>query len=164
MAEYADQIFTASGRPLLEQQLDTQRAEIARLLDGLTEDEARASLVPSSTTLLGLVKHAAFVERVWFDHRVAGTSRAVLGIPDEVDASFQLTDDDTIASVQADHSDACARSREIARAQPDLTDDFEWRDRPVSLAFIYTHCIQELARHAGHGDILREQLLARGNP
>lgn len=163
MAEYSDQIFTATGRALLEQQLDTQRAEIAKLLDGLTEGEARARLVPSLTTLLGLVKHAAFVERVWFHHRVAGASRAELGIPEEIDGSFQLTDGDTVVSVRSDHSDACAGSREIATAHPDLTEDFEWRHGPVTLAFIYTHCIQELARHAGHGDILREQLIAGRN-
>jgi hypothetical protein len=163
MAEYPDQIFTATGRRLLEQQLDTQRAEIAKLLDGLTEGEARASLVPSLTTLLGLVKHSAFVERVWFHHRVAGASRVELGIPDEVNDSFRMTDDDTIGSVRADHAAACAGSREIATAHPDLTEDFKGRRGPVTLAFIYTHCIQELARHAGHGDILREQLIARRN-
>jgi len=36
-------------------------------LDGLTEEQVRRSLVPSRTTLLGLVKHATFVEKVWFD-------------------------------------------------------------------------------------------------
>lgn len=76
---------------------------------------------------------------------------------------FALTDDDTIASVRADHSDACAGSREIATAHPDLTEDVEGRHGPVNLAFIYTHCIQELARHAGHGDILCEQLIAGRN-
>jgi len=65
MAEYPTEIFATTDRGLLELMLDTQRAEIAALLDGVTDAEARASLVPSLTTLLGLVKHAAFVERVW---------------------------------------------------------------------------------------------------
>ena len=36
-------------------------------LDALTEEEARLRLVPSKTTLLGLVKHVTYVEGVWFD-------------------------------------------------------------------------------------------------
>lgn len=44
--------------------VDQHREMLLHSLDGLTEAEARARLVPSATTLLGLVKHAAFVERV----------------------------------------------------------------------------------------------------
>ncbi|MDN5861536.1 MAG: DinB family protein [Pseudonocardia sp.] len=65
--------------------LHDNRVEVAKLLDGLTEEQARRRLVPSLTTLLGLVKHAAFVERVWFDVALAGRSRAEVGLPDTVD-------------------------------------------------------------------------------
>jgi len=54
---------------------------LAHVLDGLTEEQARRSLVPSRTTLLGLVKHATFVEKVWFDEAIACRSRAEIGIP-----------------------------------------------------------------------------------
>ena len=54
--------WTGGERAVLEYQLEAQRTDIAALLDGLTEDEARAQLVPSLTTPLGLVKHATFVE------------------------------------------------------------------------------------------------------
>ena len=70
--------------------------------------------MPSLTTPLGLVKHATFVERVWFHHRVAGVPRAELGLPDEVDDSFQLVEEDTVETVRAAYVDACGRSREIA--------------------------------------------------
>ncbi|MCP3421923.1 mycothiol transferase [Nocardioides pinisoli] len=50
-------------------------------MDGLTEQQARRSLVPSKTTLLGLVKHATFVEKAWFDEAVTLRSRDELGIP-----------------------------------------------------------------------------------
>ncbi|HWU32673.1 MAG TPA: DinB family protein [Marmoricola sp.] len=160
MAEYDLEIFTATDRALLEQMLDVQRAEVVELLDGITDEEARAQLVPSLTTLLGLVKHAAFVERVWFGHRVAGRSRADVGIPDEVDDSFRLNADDTISSLLAGFQVACAESRQIAADHPDLAETFPWRVGPVSLGFIYVHMIQEYARHCGHGDILREQLAA----
>lgn len=158
MADYSPEIFAAIDRPLIEQMLDTQRAEIVALLDDLTEEEARASLVPSLTTVLGLVKHAAFVERVWFGHRIAGQSRESVGIPDEIDDSFRLDEADTIASIRADFMAACERSRTIALEHPDFAETFPWRYGPVSIGFIYVHMIQEYARHCGHGDILREQL------
>ena len=44
--------------------LDEHRRALGKCLDGLTEEQARRSLVPSRTTLLGLVKHATFVEKV----------------------------------------------------------------------------------------------------
>jgi len=147
-------------RELLEGMLDNQRGEIAGMLDELSDAEARERLVPSLTTPLGLVKHATFVERVWFHSRVAGRSRAEVGIPDTPEESFVLEDGDTVASVREAYVAACDRSREIA-ATHDLDEEFPWHHGPVSLRFIYAHMIQELARHAGHGDILVEQLAAR---
>ncbi len=150
----------AGERALLEAMVDRQRAAVAGLLDDLTEEEARVRLVPSLTTVLGLVKHATFVEQVWFHSRVAGVPRAELGIPDTVDESFVLTDDDTVASVRARYADACDRSRTIA-AEHELDEEYPWHQGPVSLRFVLAHLVAELARHAGHGDILVEQLRAR---
>ena len=97
---------------------------------------------------------------MWFHCRVAGLSRAALGLPGTVEASFLLTPEDTVASVVDACLAACARSREVA-ASHDMDDRFPWHDGPVSLRFVYVHMIAELARHAGHGDILVEQLRAR---
>jgi len=147
-------------RTVLEYQLEAQRADLAALLDGLTEEEARARLVPSLTTPLGLVTHATFVEQVWFHHRVAGVPREQIGIPETVDESFTLAPEDTVVEVRRRYHDACDRSREIA-AEHDLDEVFDWRGTPVSLRFLYAHLLTELARHAGHGEILVEQLRAR---
>lgn len=151
---------TGGERAVLEYQLEAQRTDIAALLDGLTEDEARAQLVPSLTTPLGLVKHATFVEQVWFHHRVAGVAREQVGIPETVDESFALAPENTVDGVRQRYDDACALSRTIA-AEHSLGEVFDWRGTPISLRFIYAHLLTELARHAGHGDILVEQLLAR---
>ena len=150
---------TAGERELLQGFLCAQRDEVEALLHGLTEDQVRRRLVASSTTLLGLVKHAAFVERVWSEVAFLGRSRAELGLPDEIDDTFQLTEDDTIASVGEQYA--------LARAAADAVfaglglDDVALHNRrsPMSLRWVYLHLIEELARHAGHGDILREQLL-----
>ena len=149
--------FVAGERAMLEAMLDVQRQEVAALLDGLDETSARARLVPSLTTPLGLVKHATFVEKVWFHARVAGVPRSEVGLPDTVDESFALSDDDTVPSVTAGFLAACEHSRVVAAAH-DLEEQFVWHDAPVSLRFVYVHLVAELARHAGHGDILVEQV------
>jgi uncharacterized damage-inducible protein DinB len=155
-------IFTAGERALLEGLLDVQREEVARLLCDIDETASRTRLVPSLTTVMGLVKHATFVEKVWFHSRVAGVPRAGLGLPDTVDESFVLAPEDTIDSVRRGFLEACARSREIV-AEHDLDEQFPWHRGPVSLRWIYGHMVAELARHAGHGDILVEQLEAAGH-
>lgn len=156
-----DKAETAGERAILEDFLDRQRAAIAGLLEGLTEAEARARLVPSLTTPLALVTHATFVEKVWFHHRLAGRTREEVGIPETVDESFVPADDDTIALVLTAYAAACEQSRTIA-ADHDLDEEFDWRGQTISLRYLYGHVIAELARHAGHGDILREQILAEG--
>ena len=142
--------------------VDDNRDEIMRLLDGLTEEQARTRLVPSETTLLGLVRHASFVERVWFHQTVAGRTRAEIGIPDHPHDSFLLDDHDTIASVTADYAAARAEADEIAVGIG--LDELVVHNRrgPMTLRWVYVHLVEKLARHAGHGDILREQVLAAG--
>lgn len=154
----------ADERAMLEWMLDRQREEIADLLTDVDETAARARLVPSLTTPMGLVKHATFVERVWFHSRVAGVHRSELGLPETVDESFVLEAADTVDSVRQAFLAACDRSREIAAGHPDLDEQFPWHGGAVSLRFVYLHMVAELARHAGHGDILVEQLQAGAAP
>ncbi|HVE25738.1 MAG TPA: DinB family protein [Sporichthya sp.] len=151
----------AGERSALEGMLDRQRDEVAGILADLDDTAARARLVPSLTTPLSLVKHATFAETVWFQSRVGGVPRADLGLPDTIDESFVLAPEDTVESIRAGFLGACRRSRDIA-AEHGLDEQFPWHRGPVSLRYIYVHMIAELARHAGHGDILVEQLKADG--
>ena len=157
------EISVAGERALLEGMLDTQRQEVACLLVGMSLELARARLVPSLTTPLGLVKHATFVEKVWFHSRVAGVPREVLELPVTVEETFVLAPEDTVESVTNGFIAACAHSREAASSRS-LDEQFPWHDGPVTLRFVYVHMIAELARHAGHADILIEQLRAGDGP
>lgn len=140
--------------------LDEHRHALAGCLDGLTEEEARTALVPSKTTLLGLVKHATFVEQVWFDEAITGRSRSQIGAPAGPDESFDLADGDTIDSVRAAYLRVCAASRE-ATSGLGLDDIVAGNRRgPLPLRWVYLHVLRELAQHCGHADILREQTLA----
>jgi Protein of unknown function (DUF664) len=107
----AEDVIDQPARAQFEVFLDEHRGALNRCLDGLTEEQARRSLVRSRTTLLGLVKHATLVEKVWFDEAVTCRSRAEIGIPATPDESFILHDDDTIATVQRAHREACESSR-----------------------------------------------------
>ena len=160
MGAFDPDVFDEPALEQLSAFIDDHRVLLAGYLDGLTEAEERARLVPSKTTLLGLVKHATFVEHVWFDEAVTGRSRAEIGIPDEVDASFELAEDDTIASVLGAYAAAVAGSR--ARVAGLGLDDIVTGNRrgPLPVRFVLFHVLRELAQHCGHADILREQLLA----
>lgn len=153
--------FDQPLRQQFETFLDEHRAALADSLDGLTEEQARRSLVASRTTLLGLVKHAAFVEKVWFDEAVTCRPRAEIGIPASPDESFVLADDDTVATVRRAHREACEASRR-ASSSLGLDDVLHGNRRgPLPLRWVYLHVLRELAQHCGHADILREQVTAR---
>jgi hypothetical protein len=156
---FAEDVINLPANAQFEAFLDEHRSALNRCLDGLTEEQARQSLVPSLTTLLGLVKHATFLEKVWFDEAVTGRSRAGIGIPAASEESFVLHDGDTIASVQEAHREACESSR---RATSSLGLDDRvygyWRG-PLPVRWVYLHVLRELAQHCGHADILREQIL-----
>ena len=158
-AASAEDVIDQPARAQFEAFLDEHRRELNSCLDGLTEEQARRSLVRSATTLLGLVKHATFVEKVWFDEAVTCRSRAEIGIPATPGESFVLHDSDTIDTVQQAHREACEASRR-ATASLGLDDIVRGNRRgPLPLRWVYLHMLRELAQHCGHADILREQLL-----
>lgn len=152
--------YVAPLRTQLELFLDDHRQAIHDSLEGLTEEEARRSLIPSKTTLLGLVKHATFVEQVWFDEAITCRSREEIGCPEGPDESFELDAEDTIESVKQKYAAVCSASR--ARAASLGVDDLVRGNRrgQLPLRWVYLHAIRELAQHCGHADILREQILA----
>jgi uncharacterized protein DUF664 len=157
---FAEGVIDQPLQAQFEAFLDEHRRAIHDCLDGLTEEQARRSLVPSRTTLLGLLKHATFVEKVWFDEAVTCRSRAEIGIPASPDESFLLDDGDTIDAVRRAHLEACESSRRTTSSLG-LDDVLRGNRRgPLPLRWVYLHMLRELAQHCGHADILREQLLA----
>jgi hypothetical protein len=158
----AEDVINSPKRAQFEVFLDEHRQMINACLDGLTEEQARRSLVPSRTTLLGLVKHATFVEKVWFDEAITGRARVEIGIPDTPDESFVLDKGDTVDTVRETHRQACEASRRATTALG-LEDLLPGNRRgPLPLRWVYLHMLRELAQHCGHADILREQLIAGG--
>lgn len=135
--------------------LDRYRETIVWKLQGLSKDQASRHLVPSATTLLGVVKHLAFVERGWFQADFAGEEVSwPPGAESDPGTDFVIEPPDTIESIVQLYQDEIAKSRVIV-ARSSL-DDLSHEGEPHSLRWILVHMIEETARHAGHADILRE--------
>lgn len=152
-------LCTAPERAMLVNMLDLNRESLIECVEGLDEVEARQRLVPSLTSPLALLKHVACAERSWFQRRVAALPQDRWdGYAYGDDASFMLDDGDTIASTVDSLRRAAARSHEIADPLDlDFTIQHDHYGH-VSLRWIYLHMIREVARHAGHADILCEQI------
>ena len=152
-------VLLDAERTQLDAFIEDYRTAVEWMLDGLTEEQARRRLVPSATTLLGLVKHLTWMQRVWFEECVGGTSRRALGLVQSPDESFRLADHDTVASVSAAHREAWATARAAVVDLPLDTVVTGHRAGPRTLRWVYLQVLRELAHHCGHADILREQVL-----
>ena len=144
-----------SEKVLLEAFLDYQRATLLWKVSGLSEADLRRRLVPSLTTLLGMVKHLAYVERWWFQMVFAGEDVPAPWTKQDPDADFRLEPDETTEGILAFYQEQVARSRAIT-ATASLDDLARRPDREHTLRRIMIHMIEETARHNGHVDILRE--------
>ena len=153
-----DPPWTIEQRGRVGELIDGYRRALHDSLDDLTEEEARRRLVTSKTTLLGLIKHATFVEAVWFDQAITGRPYSDMGVASTVDGSFTLRRTDTIATVQDAYRQRWLTSRENldGLGSDDIVDGRG--ARPVWA--LELQVLRELAQHAGHADILREQIIA----
>ncbi|MEV7188131.1 DinB family protein [Kitasatospora sp. NPDC093102] len=137
--------------------LDYLRAAVIAKLDGISDEDARRPGVASGTSLLWLVRHLAVVEDNWFTWAYRGAGEEP-GESDEVPL-----DGATVAGELAAYREAVERSDAVAAAAPDLDRPGVRSLRPddaegPSLRWVLVHMIEETGRHAGHADIIREQL------
>jgi uncharacterized damage-inducible protein DinB len=147
---------TESEIEVLERYLDAYRGAAKWKVSGLTLEQATRSLVPSSSTLLGILKHLAFVERWWFQSVVDGRE---VDFPDseaDLDADFRIEAGETVASVVQLFDAECEISRTILAERRDPGERIAFRDGSLALRDILVHMAEESARHVGHMDILRE--------
>ena len=145
-------------RETLEGFLDYLRASVVRKATGLSDADAARRVLPSLTTVSGLVRHLADVERSWFREVMAGEPDVPSRWTDEDrDGEFRVTENDALADVLADYEAACAESRAVA-VRFALDDRCAGRDGRFHLRWILVHMIEETGRHCGHVDILRELL------
>jgi hypothetical protein len=133
--------------------LDYLRGAVIRKASGLPAAAVPRPMVGSGTSLLGLIKHLTRVEIAWFQYAFAGADVRVPG--------DDLADDDEPQSVIDGYRMAVAVSNRIVAEASDLSQPAKRSavaPEPMSLRWILVHMIEETGRHAGHADILREQI------
>ncbi|UQS23393.1 DinB family protein [Amycolatopsis thermalba] len=135
--------------------LDYLRESIIAKATGVPDEAARAAGVPSGTSLLRLVKHLTAVEHNWFVWAYAG-EEVELWDDDAVPTAADTTD-----SLVAEYRAMVERGNAIVAGCADLDRPGARSLRetePPSMRWLLVHMIEETARHAGHADILREQI------
>ena len=149
-----------SERELLTGFLDWYRAVVENKVRDLSYEDATRIMTPTGLSPLGIVKHLGDVERRWFCLRFAGQDVAVLRTDDEPDADFRIEPADSVASVVACYRESVGEARRITEGAS--LDGMSTSTSPhygrVSLRWILVHMIEETARHAGHLDLMREQI------
>jgi uncharacterized damage-inducible protein DinB len=152
--------LTGADRPILEGYLNWQRVTLLNICAGLTGEQLARRPIPSSNlSLLGLIRHLAKVERIWFRQRAAGQPVPPRFDPARgKDADFN---DAVAAEAEADIAGLQEEWREadMAAAGLDFEDTLDaGGGETFSLRMTYVHMIGEYARHNGHADLLREAL------
>ena len=143
---------------MLRSFLQQNRAVILFKLDGVDPEAAVRSPVDSGTTLLGIVKHLAWVERWWFCEFIGGQSPDYPWSEEDPDADFRVEPDDTLDSVRELYASAVAEANAVIDGAENLEVTGDGRGGERSLRWVLIHMIEETARHAGHMDIIREQV------
>ncbi len=148
---------------MLEGWLEFHRATLAAKCEGLDDKRLReASVPPSDLSLLGLVRHLAEVERGWFRRVLADEDVPRIYCTEaDPDGDLHPAPDHTWEEAYATWQGEIARARELAAATPSLDTVGAGRHRSGTthnLRWIYTHMIEEYARHNGHADLIRERI------
>ena len=123
----------------------------------LSDTDARRRLVPSPTTVGGLIKHLRWAEYGWFEQLLQERSDDNRR-SHERSWEFEFLPEESLATLIAEYHAQCEESRRIAARYPLDHVVPHRRFGTVSLRWIYVHMIEETARHTGQLDIMREQL------
>ncbi|HEY0868873.1 MAG TPA: DinB family protein [Acidothermaceae bacterium] len=143
-------------------ELDTATAFLAfarhcliKKTQGLDDEQLRRVLVDSGTSLLGLIQHSVVGERWWFGYHLLG-----VGEEDDFDFTMTVPPERNAADIVQDYRNAIDESDATIRriGDPEALTARPIDDRPLSLRWVLAHMTSETARHAGHADIIREQI------
>lgn len=137
---------------------------------GLSDEQAGGTPTPSTLSLGALLKHATGVQRTWLDTALAAPDRfedprpmheRYAAYADE----FRWSESDTVTDRLAAFDQVCADVLDaVGRLDLDTpvpVPDAPWNPTDIdawSVRWVWFHLVEELARHAGHTDIIREAL------
>ncbi|MCX5377594.1 DinB family protein [Streptomyces sp. NBC_00091] len=144
--------------------VEAQRRAIRETLEGLTEEQAASRPSASELSLSGVLKHVAEMELGWL-RMAQQRENEILGSRENYADGFRLLGDETVAGMLAFWDGVRAETEAFIAAVPSLDDSFPLPPAPwfpengkVSMRWMLLHLVEEIARHAGHADIIRESL------
>jgi hypothetical protein len=148
-------------RETLEGSLDWYRAVVERKVDGLVLDDAKRVRTSTGMSALGILKHLGWAERGWFRETFAGEDVEAIDVDGDNTPEFAIGDDDTVQSVIGFYRGEVEESRRVCKDASSLdalsANETPYREQ-VSLRWIMVHMLEETARHAGHLDLMRENI------
>lgn len=139
--------------------LDVQRALVHFKCEGVSDEDAHRTLLPSSPRMgvASVVSHLRWVEHRWFEYGLLGEENRSPSTDDEPRAEW-VVDGVPLTELLDAYEAQCQRSREIVTVidLDAMSKRAGFDDQPVSLRWILAHMIEETARHVGHLDAMRE--------
>ena len=150
--------FTGGEKESLHTSMQRCRSAVRWKVEGLDDEQLRRPMVPSGTSVLGLVKHLAAVEYSWFCKTFGRETEPLPFDDDDPDVDLRIEAHESTADVLAFYERACAAADAVIDELDVEAVGRAWWGEPVSLRWVLIHMIEETARHAGHVDIARELL------
>jgi uncharacterized damage-inducible protein DinB len=148
--------FTGDEKQSLLVSLDRHRDVVLWKIDGLDDEQLRRPMTPSGTTLLGLVKHMAAVEYGWFCDTFGYPTEPLPFDDDDPNADLRIESHESTADILAFYGRARDSANRVV-AELDIEHlGTAWFGDPVTLRWVLIHMIEEVARHAGQMDVIRE--------
>lgn len=162
----------ADERQALRDYLFQQQYAFHAMAFGLTDEQARSTPSVSALSIGALVKHATGCQRSWMARVVAAPEpppaddRPMEERQAEYADEFTMRADETLASLlEAFAAQSAETLRLVETADLDaavpVPRDAPWFPKDVdawSVRWVVFHMIEELARHAGQGDVIRESI------
>ncbi|MET8434044.1 DinB family protein [Streptomyces sp900116325] len=147
--------------------VEAQRGAIRRSLIGLTEEQAASRPSASGLSLSGLLKHVAETELNWLCLAQQCPNEKARTEETWAD-SFRLVGDENVPQMLEFWAKVAAETEEFVHSVDSMNDTFPlpeapWfpKDEKCSMRWLLVHLVEEIARHAGHADIIRESLDGR---
>lgn len=148
--------LTGDEKTSLHVALQRHRDAVVWKLDGVSEADARRPMVPSGTSLLGLVKHLASVEYGWFCDTFGRDKEPLPDLDADPEADMRAVEGESASDILAFYARACAAADAVIDAVGLEETGTTWDGRTMTMRWVLIHMLEETARHAGHADILRE--------
>ncbi|MBB1483552.1 DinB family protein [Tessaracoccus sp. MC1865] len=151
----------------LHRQLRLQREALLWKAEGLDERDLRLPRTPTGTNLLGLIKHCLGVEHGYFLTSMGRASQLKLPEIDfeqDPNGDFYATEDERADElIELYRAVAVEVDQAIDELELDAPGTVEWWGErgATTLGFLLAHVLGDIARHAGHADILREGIDGR---